>query len=83
MSLWGLLLKPLGWAGLLVMFASFVLYALLQTLCGVWFRTQNLKKRYNAQWALVTGSSSGGPGVSVLCCPAELQRPLDQPQSLP
>ncbi|GBF94051.1 testosterone 17-beta-dehydrogenase [Raphidocelis subcapitata] len=59
MSLWGLLLKPLGWAGLLVGFASFGLYALLQTVCGVWFRTQNLKKRYNAQWALVTGSSSG------------------------
>ena len=54
-----LVLTPLSWAGLLVMFTSFGLYAVFQTLCGVWYRTQNLKKRYNAQWGLVTGSSSG------------------------
>jgi len=41
------------------MFSSFLLYAFFQTLCGTWYRTQNLKKRYNAEWGLVTGSSSG------------------------
>jgi hypothetical protein len=59
MSFFSLMLVPLSWAGLVVMFSSFLVYALLQTLCGTWYRTQNLKKRYNAQWALVTGSSSG------------------------
>lgn len=54
-----LALVPASWLGLLVVFTSFLLYALLQALCGGWFRTQNLKKRYNAEWALVTGSSSG------------------------
>lgn len=60
----GLILTPLkalgAWAGLFWVFASVGLYVLFHTLCGVWFRTQNLKKRYNAEWALVTGSSSGG-----------------------
>lgn len=59
MSLLSLLATPLGWLGTLFLFASLGLYVLFQTLCGVWFRTQNLKKRYNAEWGLVTGSSSG------------------------
>jgi hypothetical protein len=53
------LLKLLGWVGGGVFVTSFVLYALLQLVCGGWYRTQDLKKRYNAEWALVTGSSSG------------------------
>jgi hypothetical protein len=63
-----LALVPAGWFGLLVVFTSFLLYGLLQLLCGGWFRTQNLKKRYNAEWALVTGSSSGAPGLPAARC---------------
>ncbi|KIY95930.1 hypothetical protein MNEG_12034 [Monoraphidium neglectum] len=59
-SLIWFVLKPLGLVvGLILLFTSFGFYALFQSLCGVWFKTQNLKKRYNAEWALVTGSSSG------------------------
>jgi hypothetical protein len=64
-SLIWFVLKPLGLVvGLILLFTSFGFYALFQSLCGVWFKTQNLKKRYNAEWALVTGSSSGETGVS-------------------
>lgn len=60
MSLLGkVVMTPLSWAGMVWVFASLGLYVLFQALCGVWFKTQNLKKRYNAQWGLVTGSSSG------------------------
>lgn len=68
LSITWFLLRPFSLlVGLLLVFTSFGLYALFQTLCGVWWKTQNLKKRYNAEWALVTGSSSGatagaGPG---------------------
>lgn len=68
MSLLCLLLKPLSWAGLVVMITSFFLYAVFQVLCGFWFKTQNLKKRYNAEWALVTGSSSGEHWQRLLPC---------------
>lgn len=55
----GFVYSLLSVAGVAVLFLSFGLYALLQLLCGTYFKTQNLKKRYNAQWALVTGASSG------------------------
>ncbi|KAF8072870.1 HSD17B12 [Scenedesmus sp. PABB004] len=55
----GWLLTPLSWLGLAVVFLSFGSYALLQTLCGTYYKYQNLKARYNAQWALVTGASTG------------------------
>lgn len=57
--MWSLLLTPLSWLGLVVVFMSFMTYFLLQLLCGTYFRTQNLKRRYQAEWALVTGASSG------------------------
>ena len=44
----------------LALFVPFFLtYAVQHLICAVFFKTQNLKKRYNAQWALVTGASSG------------------------
>lgn len=55
----GVLLSILSVVGLTVLFLSFGLYFLMQLMCGTYYKTQNLKKRYNAQWALVTGSSSG------------------------
>ncbi len=57
----------LGSVGIAVLVLSFGLYAVFQLLCGTYFKTQNLKRRYNAQWALVTGSSSGA------CCAATSQ----------
>ncbi|EFJ44212.1 hypothetical protein VOLCADRAFT_32150, partial [Volvox carteri f. nagariensis] len=38
---------------------SFLTYVVQHLICAVFYKTQNLKKRYNAQWALVTGASSG------------------------
>jgi hypothetical protein len=37
----------------------FVTYAVQHLICAVFYKTQNLKKRYKADWALVTGASSG------------------------
>lgn len=34
-------------------------YIVQHLICSVFYKTQNLKKRYNAEWALVTGASSG------------------------
>lgn len=50
----------LALAGVAVLALSFGMYLALQLACGtlIW-RTQDLKKRYNAEWALVTGASSG------------------------
>lgn len=36
------------------------LYALGQILASFVYKTQNLKLKYGADWALVTGGSSGG-----------------------
>ncbi|GAX76766.1 hypothetical protein CEUSTIGMA_g4213.t1 [Chlamydomonas eustigma] len=47
------------YAFLFLFFFSFGTYVLHHLFVAFWFKTQNLKKRYNAQWALVTGSSSG------------------------
>lgn len=68
----------LALAGATVLALSFGLYLALQLACGtlIW-RTQDLKKRYNAEWALVTGASSGEgeqrppPLVFFLFCPFE------------
>ncbi|KAG2485629.1 hypothetical protein HYH03_015689 [Edaphochlamys debaryana] len=38
---------------------SFLTYIVQHLICSVFFKTQNLKRRYNADWALVTGASSG------------------------
>lgn len=38
---------------------SFGLYALFEVLCGGFYKYQNLRQRYKAEWALVTGASSG------------------------
>jgi len=46
--------------GVAVLALSFGLYLAVQLACGtlIW-RTQDLKRRYGAEWALVTGASSG------------------------
>ncbi|KAL6750248.1 hypothetical protein V8C86DRAFT_2817430 [Haematococcus lacustris] len=38
---------------------SFLVYFLHHVVLAYFYKTQNLKRRYNAQWALVTGASSG------------------------
>lgn len=38
---------------------SFATYIVQHVVCAYFYRTQNLKRRYNAQWAIVTGASSG------------------------
>lgn len=38
---------------------SFLTYAVQHIICAYFYKTQNLKKRYKASWALVTGASSG------------------------
>lgn len=57
--MWGFLAVPVTWFGTAVVVLSFGLYAIFQTLCGTYYKTQNLQRRYNAKWALVTGASSG------------------------
>ena len=48
------------WAFLFIFFFSFATYFIHHLILSIWFKTQNLAKRYpSAQWALVTGSSSG------------------------
>jgi hypothetical protein len=37
----------------------FLGYLIPHTFVAWFFKTKNLKKAYNAEWALVTGSSSG------------------------
>lgn len=44
-----------GWT-LAIVFLS---YLIPHTIVAWFYKTQNLKKKYNAQWALVTGASSG------------------------
>lgn len=36
------------------------MYAVFEWLCGGFYKYQNLRTRYKAEWALVTGASSGG-----------------------
>ncbi|KXZ54212.1 hypothetical protein GPECTOR_5g304 [Gonium pectorale] len=38
---------------------GFLTYIVQHLICSYFYKTQNLKKRYNAEWALVTGASSG------------------------
>lgn len=37
----------------------FLTYFIQHTIVAFFYKTQNLKKRYKADWALVTGASSG------------------------
>jgi len=53
------LTAPVVWLGWLVLILSFGLYALFEVLCGGFYKYQNLRQRYKAEWALVTGASSG------------------------
>lgn len=53
------LYKWLFWLLVVPCFATYIVHHLI---CAYFFKTQNLKRRYNAQWALVTGASSGGCG---------------------
>lgn len=43
----------------LLFWLGFGVYFIHHAICAYFYKTQNLKKRYNAQWALVTGASSG------------------------
>lgn len=51
------LLCTLAWSVLAVIFLPYLLH---HVLLG-FFKGRDLKKRYNAEWALVTGASSGAP----------------------
>ena len=51
------LLCTFGWSALAVIFLPYLLHHLLLGFC----KGRDLKKRYNAEWALVTGASSGAP----------------------
>eukprot|EP00967_Tisochrysis_lutea_P060895 scaffold77940_cov20-Tisochrysis_lutea.AAC.6 len=53
--------KYLFWALFLL---SFVTYFVQHLICAYYYKTQNLKRRYNAKWALVTGASSGARQLS-------------------
>jgi len=57
--MWGWLVTPLSWFGVTVVALSFGLYFALQLICGTYYKYQNLKDRYGATWALVTGASTG------------------------
>jgi hypothetical protein len=60
---WHVLLSPFRLWFLL----SFGTYFVIEAIIAVWYKTQNLKKRYNAEWALVTGSSSGKTIMGRFC----------------
>lgn len=58
----------LGCLFVVVFALSWAPYILQHIYCAFFYRTQNLKKKYNAEWALVTGASSGtdrGGGVQL------------------
>lgn len=59
MTLLGLLNIPVLWLGWATLLLSFGLYAVFELLCGGYYKYQNLQQRYKAEWALVTGASSG------------------------
>jgi hypothetical protein len=44
----------------------YLAYAVPHLIVAWFYKTKNLKKAYNAEWALVTGASSGEP-----CKPAQ------------
>mmetsp|Transcript_1426 Transcript_1426/g.3129 ORF Transcript_1426/g.3129 Transcript_1426/m.3129 type:complete len:323 (-) Transcript_1426:848-1816(-) len=47
------------YAFLFLFFFSFGTYIIHHIIVAFFYKTQNLKKRYSAEWALVTGASSG------------------------
>lgn len=47
------------WLFLALFVPAFLTYAIQHMICAFFYKTQNLKKRYGAEWALVTGASSG------------------------
>jgi hypothetical protein len=55
------LLCTFAWSVLAVIFLPYLLH---HVLLG-FFKGRDLKKRYNAEWALVTGASSGAPQCSI------------------
>lgn len=52
-------LHVLAGFGLAFLILSIIPYLVWHFLLSVFFPTQDLKKRYDAHWALVTGASSG------------------------
>jgi hypothetical protein len=72
--LW-LVTAPLAWAGSWLgwcaVVASLGLYVFFQVLCGTYYKYQNLRERYKAEWALVTGASTGASRRGSLAGPAE------------
>jgi hypothetical protein len=57
------LLCTFAWSVLAVIFLPYLLH---HVLLG-FFKGRDLKKRYNAEWALVTGASSGARLCSIHC----------------
>jgi hypothetical protein len=47
------------WVFLPILVFQFLVYFIHHAIVAFFFKTQNLKRRYSAQWALVTGASSG------------------------
>ena len=47
------------WLLLLLTGPNLIAYLIHQALLEFYYKARNLKKRYNAKWGLVTGSSSG------------------------
>lgn len=54
-------LSTVAWVVLAVIFVPYLLHHLLLGFC----KGRDLKKRYNAEWALVTGASSGVPFCAI------------------
>jgi short-subunit dehydrogenase len=59
MALSALLIAVAKTCSFYVVLAIFLGYLLPHAFVSMFFKTKNLKKSYNAKWALVTGSSSG------------------------
>ena len=48
-----------AWLTFLLFGPNLIAYLIHQALLGYFFKARDLKRRYNATWALVTGASSG------------------------
>ena len=58
------------YAFLFLFFLQFGTYILQHIVVAFFFKTQHLKRKYNAEWALVTGGSSGELVVDLLGVPS-------------
>ncbi len=59
-GMFAMLQSALNSVVLLWFWLTFGVYVVHHLIVAYFFKTQNLRRKYNAEWALVTGSSSGG-----------------------